>query len=124
MKKLFYLLIVVLFISGCIPIIIGAGVVTGYALGSDYASGNVKTGYHTLYNICLDKIKDMETDITSSDESRGIIKAKISDNSVVIKISSINSELQRLRVSARRYVIPKSQFAQKIFFKIVEGLQE
>jgi hypothetical protein len=65
----------------------------------------------------------MNAEIKSSNESKGLIKAKISDNDVTVKIDTLNAEMQRLRISARKYMLPKPQFAQKIFVKIVKSLE-
>jgi hypothetical protein len=65
----------------------------------------------------------MEGEILLTKESSGLIKAKISSNSITIKIDTITSDTQKLRVSARRFCIPQPYFAQKIFFKIVEDLK-
>jgi hypothetical protein len=64
----------------------------------------------------------MEAEIIVSNESKGVIKARISENDVTVSINTINSETQRLKVSARRFLLPKPQFAQKVFQKIVQDL--
>tara|TARA_B100000315_G_C14539493_1_gene570143 strand:- start:616 stop:984 length:369 start_codon:yes stop_codon:yes gene_type:complete len=122
MKKIIFLALVPLVLAGCIPLIIGFGVLTGYGLSSDSAIGNVKVEYRVLWDLCVDKLEVLEAEMLQSDESRGLIKARISDNDVTIKIKNISLETQRLKVSARRIMMPKPQFAQKIFYKIIEDL--
>ncbi|MBP7088000.1 MAG: hypothetical protein KBB01_01735 [Candidatus Omnitrophica bacterium] len=112
-----------LLLAGCAPLLIGAGVVTGYALSSDTASGNIASEYRILWDVCLDTLETMEGDLIYTNESKGIIKARVSENNVAIKINSSGHNTQRLRVSARRMLMPKPQFAQKVFLKIAEGLQ-
>ena len=123
MKKIIGLISGLLLITGCIPILIGAGVVTGYSLSSDNASGNINVEYRVLWDMCLDKLEAMEAEILFSNESKGVIKAKLSEHSVTIKISSISTDTQRLKVSARQLLMPKAQFAQKIFLKLISDLQ-
>ena len=123
MKRIIGLALSLLLITGCIPVIIGAGMVTGYSLSNASASGNIKTEYRILWDICMDKLETMEAEILSSNESRGMIKAKLSDHSIYVKLNSINADTQRLKVSARQYLMPKAQFAQKIFLKLVADLQ-
>ena len=123
MKKIIGLILGLLLITGCIPVLIGAGVVTGYSLSSASASGNVKAEYRVLWDMCLDKLEAMEAEILSSNESKGIIKARISEHKVAIKIDSVGVDTQRLKVSARQLLMPKAQFAQKIFLKLISDLQ-
>ncbi|MCK4912397.1 MAG: hypothetical protein KAS05_01600 [Candidatus Omnitrophica bacterium] len=123
MKKIIGLILSVLLITGCVPVLIGAGLVTGYSLSNSTASGNVETEYRVLWDLCLDELETMDAEILLSDESKGVIKAKLSEHKVVVKISSINMDTQRLRVSARQLLMPKAQFAQKIFLKLITDLQ-
>ena len=122
MRRLTYIGALFLLLTGCIPLIVGGGIVTGYALSNDSAMGNVKCEYRVLWDLCLDKLETMEAEVLYANESRGKIKAKVSDNSVTIKITTAGSELQRLKVTARKFLLPKPQFAQKVFFKIVQDL--
>lgn len=122
MKKIIGLILGLLLITGCIPVLIGVGVVTGYSLRNDTASGEVRAEYRVLWDMCLDKLEVMEAEILSSNESKGIIKARISEHKVAIKIDSVDVDTQRLKVSARQLLMPKAQFAQKIFLKLISGL--
>ncbi|MFA7676691.1 MAG: hypothetical protein WCY34_00810 [Candidatus Omnitrophota bacterium] len=123
MKLINFILLGFCLIGGCVPALIGVGVVTGYALSGDSATGNVNSEYRVLWDLSLDKLETMEAEIVLINESKGMIKAVISENSVVVKVNTINSSTQRLRVSARRCFMPRPQFAQKVFFKIVEELK-
>ncbi|MBN2483386.1 MAG: DUF3568 family protein [Candidatus Omnitrophica bacterium] len=108
--------------SGCVPVLLGAGAVTGYMLSNDYALGNVKTDYRTLWDTSLDTVSTAEFNIVEANESKGIIKIKDSDVDVTIKIDSLAVDEQRLKVSSRKYLIPKPAYSQKIFFRIIRGL--
>jgi len=122
MRKIALLMSGVLLLAGCVPVLIAAGVVTGYSIGNDSASGNVQSEYRILWDICLDKLDVLEAELLIVNESKGMIKAKLSEHSVVVKINTISPENQRLKVSARKNFLPKPQLAQKVFFKIVEDL--
>ncbi len=112
-------------LTGCAPVLIGAGVgaVAGYTLSNDSAVGNLRTEYRQLWDLCIEKLESLEAEIVEANESKGIIRAVISENKVTIKIDTITSQTQRLRVSARKYLLPKPHFAQKIFLKITEELR-
>ncbi len=122
MKQLTFFIVGLVLLAGCVPALIAAGVVTGYSISNDSAVGNVKSEYRILWDLCLDKLETLEAELLIVNESKGMVKAKVSEHSVVIKINSISPETQRLRVSARKNFLPKPQLAQKVFFKIVEDL--
>ncbi|MDD4294030.1 MAG: hypothetical protein PHP69_00780 [Candidatus Omnitrophica bacterium] len=123
-----FILSLVILITGCAPFVaiglVGAGCVTGYGLSNDSAVGNVKMDYHSLWEMCLDKLTAMEADIYYSNESKGLFKVFTSEYRVTIHIDSFGPETQRLKVSARKFYMPKPQFAQKIFFKLLEDLED
>jgi len=110
-------------VSGCVPVILGAGVVTGYALSNDSAMGNINVGYHDLWIACKDVLDSERADIIDAKESNGIIKANISDVNITLKIDSLSDRVQRLKISARKYLIPKPYIAQDIFAKIAKSLE-
>jgi uncharacterized protein DUF3568 len=120
MKKIIVLISMLVALNGCIPVLIGAGVVTGYAVSSDAAIGNVKMDYRGLWDVCLAKLENLEAEIVQSDQSKGLIKARIGEYNISVKINNINLDTQRLKVSARRTFMPKPQYAQKVFLKIIE----
>lgn len=123
MKKFFLLSIWLICIYGCAPLLIGGGVATGYGISNDSATGTVKEEYRVLWDLCMDKLNTMDAEIIGVNESKGYIKARVSENSVVIKINTLNPKTQRLKISARKFYLPKPQFAQKIYFKIVEKFE-
>lgn len=109
--------------SGCIPVLIGAGAVGGYALSNDAATGKVSVEYRVLWDLCLDVLEEKEAEILVVNQARGYVKAVVSENAVSIRINNIDSGSQRLKVAVRRYYMPKPQFAQKLFFEIVDHLE-
>lgn len=123
MKIIFLSICIFLLTAGCIPVMIGAGVVAGYTLSGDSASANINSQYRVLWDICYEQLEMMEAEILVSNESKGVIKARISENDVTVRINTISPETQRLKVSARRFFLPKPQFAQKVFQKIIQDLQ-
>jgi len=122
-RKLIFLLGLI-FITGCVPVLIGTGVIGGYLLSNDSAIGKIKIGYSQLWDICIEKLEEMEAEITQTDESKGIIQAKILENFITIKIDSLIPKTQRLKVSVRKYLLPQPQFAQKVFFEIAKDAEE
>ncbi|MCF7873100.1 MAG: hypothetical protein K9L80_02735 [Candidatus Omnitrophica bacterium] len=123
-EKIVYLsCIFILLSTGCIPVLIGAGAAGGYALSNDAAEGKISTEYRVLWDLCLDTLEEKEAEILVINQARGYIKAVVSEHAVTFRINSIDTDYQRLKIAARRSYMPKPQFAQKIFFEIVEQLQ-
>lgn len=126
-RKLIHFIIFAAFLNtlaACVPVlIVGTGAVVGYSLSSDSAIGDIKCDYRTLWDISVDKLQTMQAEISLSNESKGLIKAKVSGHDVTIKIDELSPKIQKLKISARRHLLPKPHFAQKIFVKIVEDLQ-
>lgn len=116
-------IISILFFSGCVPVLIGAGAVGGYALSTDAATGRIATQYRVLWDLCVAVLQDKQAEFLNINEARGHIKALVFEHSVTIRIDSITPDTQRLRVSARRYFMPRPQFAQEIFFAISDELR-
>ncbi len=110
-------------LASCVPVLVGTGVVAGYTLSNDSAIGEVKCDYRTLWDVTTDKLQNLKAEILASNESKGLIKAKISDNDITVKIDTLSQSVQKLKISARKYLLPKPQFAQKIFVKIVQDLE-
>lgn len=111
------------FLSGCVSVLIGTGIVAGFGLSNDAAAGNVSVGYNRLWNTCLDVFQVEGLEIVSSKESDGLIKAASDNYKYAVKISSLDQDTQRLKISARKYLIPKPYKAQDIFMKIVQELE-
>ncbi|MFH1772374.1 MAG: hypothetical protein ABH872_06120 [Candidatus Omnitrophota bacterium] len=109
---------------GCAPILIGAtGALAGYTVSNDTAIGNVHAEYRILWDLCIDKLEGMNANLVTVNESKGYIRAMIAEKTLVIRIDNITKEVQRLRISARKYFLPKPEFAQKIFIQLIEDLE-
>lgn len=126
MHKTFIILFLIclpLFFTGCIPVLIGAGAVAGYTVSNDSATGNVESSYRALWDLSLEILKDMNAEILEANESKGYVKFKASGYSLTLHIYTLTLKTQKLKVTARKYCLPKPQFAQKIFLKIVDNVK-
>ena len=122
MKKLIFISVGMLLVSGCVPLIIGAGVLTGYALSGDSASGEVDSDYRTLWDLCIRTLEEMEAEVTDSNESKGLIRARLSNHDVTVSINTLSPKVQNLKIAARKHLLPKPHFAQKIFLEVMQSL--
>lgn len=124
MKNFFSLILILFLFNGCVPLIVGgAGVVTGFAISNDSARGNVKCEYRQLWDICTEKMESMDAETLLINPSKGMIKCRVSDYSVTIRIDTLTANTQKLKISARKTLMPKPQFAQKIFLEITDEIK-
>ncbi|MCF7916795.1 MAG: hypothetical protein K9L61_03365 [Candidatus Omnitrophica bacterium] len=122
-KAVFLSLGLIFLFTGCIPVLIGVGAAGGYAVSNDAAIGKVSVEYKVLWDLCVDILEEKGANFLAKDQSRGYIKALVSEHAVSIRIYSLSSEDQKLKVAARRYYLPKPLFAQDIYVEIVKELE-
>ena len=119
---IFFLIPVLLMnISGCAPLIIGAaaGVAGGYAISRDTVQGETDTEYNKLWEAAL-TVSRFRGAIKSEDAIRGYISLEAESSKVYVRLIRITRETTRLRVSARKYHLPNLTLAQDMFVKIME----
>ena len=110
------------FLSGCAPVLIGVGVVTGYMVTKDAVSGNFDINYDDLWDVAV-YVLERKGEIVFSDKRAGILKAHIGKDVVVVKVKELTETSQNLRVSARKKgVISDLSLAEDIFSSIVRRL--
>ncbi len=124
-NALIVLCIILIISTGCVPVLIGgAGIVTGYMMSNDSAIGDVRVSYRELWDISIEVLQNSDKiEIIETNESKGRIKIKMDGVDLTVKINTLDSENQQLKVSARKYMLPKPKYAQKIFFNIVKELE-
>ncbi len=121
MKKNIILLFCLVF-SGCMPLIIGASALGGYAISKDTIQGEVDNTFNTAWDAAI-RVADIMGVIKVEDKEKGAIALTIGSNNVNIKVIDLTRATSRLRVSARtRYLIPNITLAQKVFIKIIQQL--
>ncbi len=123
--KFFFIALVLSFnilFSGCVPVLIGLGVATGYMVTKDAVSGNFDIGYDTLWNTAV-YVLERKGEIVSNDKQSGVLKANVGKDVVVVKIRELTEASQNLRVSARKKgIISNLSKAEEVFSEIVRKL--
>jgi hypothetical protein len=124
MRPLFVVYIsLCLLLSGCIPILIGAGGVAGYLATKDTALGNVETSFDKLWSTAL-KVAEESGDITEENDKTGLIKATSGRNSITIVIKELTEHSYSLRVTCRKSMaLANLSLAQSLFTKIVRRIK-
>jgi hypothetical protein len=90
--------------------------------GKDSVSDTFSVGLAKAYKVSLDILTDMGT-IKSQDKEAGIIKAKVSGADVTVRIEEESRKEVKVTISARKYLIPKSQIAGTVLHKLTEELR-
>jgi len=108
-------------LSGCVPLIIGAaaGGLGAYAVSRDTVQGETDKSYASLWNAAL-AISRMRGVIKQEDNTRGYIELETESSQVWIRLVRLTRATTRLNVSARKYHLPNMTLAQEIFVKIME----
>lgn len=110
-----------LFSSGCFYLVVGAvGAVGGYAVSDDAIQGETDKGIDKIWGSAL-KVTNILGTIETEDRQKGVIEAKVDTSKVKITVDQLTPKTSRMRVSARRHLLPNRKLAQKIYLKIIEN---
>ncbi|MBN2120558.1 MAG: DUF3568 family protein [Candidatus Omnitrophica bacterium] len=113
-----------LLVSGCVPLIIGAGIVTGYLVTKDTVSGNLEVSFDELWKAAVGAVQE-KADITDQNKEAGIIRAKLRNDEIVVKVKELTETSQNLRVTARKVLaLAHLDLAQEVFTKIIRNLDK
>lgn len=78
-------------------------------------------GYDKIYQVILKTIQEMG-EVTKDDKDSGVVKAKVDGSDVTVEISKKGTEKVQVKVSAKKFMIPKPEVAKEILSKITENL--
>jgi hypothetical protein len=105
-------------LSGCFYAVIGGvGALGGYAVSPDTVEGETQMGYEDVWKSSMDVLSIMGH-IRTSDYKLGSIEAEVNRAVVWIELSQLQGSWVRLRVRARKNMLPKIKLAQDIWVKI------
>lgn len=117
MKRFFLLtiscLLSVFLFSGCVAIILGAGVAGGIAVSQDTIRLQSNTSHDRAFNVThqtLDRIGI----INKEDQKAGIIESTVEDSHVVARIIPVTKNSIRIEVKVRKNLLPNMDLASKI----------
>lgn len=97
--------------------------VAGALISKDSVSADFKIDYEKSYNEILALIKQIGK-VVSEDKEGGLIKAKVRGSGIAIKITKELQEKIRVKVSARKFFIPKLHIARGVLYQISERLEK
>jgi len=110
-------------LTGCVPVLIGAGVVAGYFVTKDSVSGNLEVSFEELWNVSLSEVGN-KADITDQNKQAGLIKARYGKTNIVVRIRELTEHSYNLKVTCRKAIaIADLSLSQDIFTRIVRNLK-
>ncbi len=108
--------------SGCFYLVVGGvGALGGYAISPDTVEGNVEgRNSQDMWQAAVQVISIMGI-IQEKNEISGVVIAKIQGTQVTVSVSEPITDTVKLRVKARKGMMPKIKLAQDIYTKIVQA---
>ena len=122
--SLFFGAVLILSVSGCVPLIIGgaAGALGAYAVSKDTIQGDTDKAYGRLWNSAM-MVARSRAVIKEEDNVRGYLQFQDGSTLVTVKLVQLTRATVRLKVSGRKHHLPDINLAQDVFVKITEGAQ-
>ena len=112
----------VIVLSGCAALLIGAGAAGGYAISRDSITNHFDLPMSHVFRVSREAVSDVGL-ITVEDERRGFIKALVEGANVTVTVKPVSEKTVELKVKARNNLfLPKIDIAQTVYNRIIEGL--
>lgn len=113
--------ILVIGVSGCAPLIVGAAVggAGAYAVSKDTLQGDTDKPYDALWSAAL-SIAKVKGTVILEDYHKGMINLNIEGGKVWIRFIRLTRTATRVKVSARKFHMPSISSAQDIYTKIMD----
>lgn len=126
-KNIFLLLTICVFClcaSGCIYVLAGGvGALGGYAISPDTVEGESEASYDTAWDSATEVLGIMGT-VNSKNYKLGTIDATVDGSKVTMDVSQVSSSDVRLRIKARKNMLPNIKVAQDVFVKVKKRIKE
>ena len=117
MKRFFLLsvacLLSVVLFSGCVALILGAGVAGGIAISQDTIRLQSNTNRDRAFNVTRQTLDRMGI-INKEEPKAGTIEATVEDSHVVARIIPVTKSSMRIEVKVRKNLLPNMDLASKI----------
>ncbi len=114
---------IALYSSGCIAIgAVAVGAVGGYAVSRDTFEGVQNKGQEEIWDAAHTVLSIMGT-INQDSRKQGEINATVYGASVTVTVMAVNLTTTKLRVKARKALLPRIGLAQDVYTKIINQLE-
>ena len=106
--------------NGCALFLVSAGAAGGYAISKDSIEGEVHSSMGSVYNASIDAIKSKGT-IRQEDKEHGKIEGIFgNDVTVKIELTQASSKSVKVKVEARKRLLPNIEVAQEVYTAIIK----
>ena len=114
----------ILIFSGCgVVVIAGLGALGGYVISPDSVEGIVGYSESEIFASAGDILSIMGT-VSERSKGMGHIEANLSGVRVTVDVIPQSKSSTKLKVKARKWILPKLNVAQDVYMKTVRRLQE
>jgi hypothetical protein len=108
-------------LSGCAALLVGAGAAGGYAVSRDSITNHFDLSQDHVYGVSRSVIKQIGL-ITVEDARHGRLQADVEGASITITITPVSEKTVKLKVKARKFLMPKFSVAEHVYNRILERL--
>ena len=117
-------LLILPFVCGCVPLIIGAaaGGLGAYAVSKDTVQGDSDKNFDLLWESAISVAKQYGI-VQQENIQTGFIELTADSSKVWIRLIHLTQATTRIRISARKFHFPNMELAQDLFVKIVSGVK-
>jgi len=105
--------------QGCAAVLVGGGAAGGYAISKDSVEGIVDGKKQDLYKQAFDVAGEYGV-VTLQDRNTGLIEFLSEEIKVKINIEQVTPGASRIKVAARKNLLPKVQKAQEIYTAVLK----
>lgn len=119
-------LMVIIGFTGCVAapiVLIGAGAVGGYAISRDTFEGNTNKTQEELWD-ASNKILSIMGSVESSDRKRDELSGHVNGATVWITVVPVNFSTTKLRIKARKNLLPAIGIAQDVYAKVLSQIEQ
>ena len=119
-------LMVIIGFTGCVAapiVLIGAGAVGGYAISRDTFEGNTNKTQEELWD-ASNKILSIMGSVESSDRKRDELSGHVNGATVWITVVPVNFSTTKLRIKARKNLLPAIGIAQDVNAKVLSQIEQ
>ena len=116
------LFIILIFASGCAPILIGGAAIGGaIVIAQDSATTSVDMNFRHVWSVANSQMRKLG-DVEKSFQKLGEIKGKVEGAHVTVKIARLTEKTVDITVTARKNLLPETTLAQAILTSILRNL--
>lgn len=110
------------FLSGCAPVLIGAGAVGGYAVSKDSVTDYFETSQDRLFDAAV-AVLQQKGAVNLQDRQMGAIEAEVEQSKVKVRLEKVTDGTVKVTIKARnQLLLPNISLAQDIYTALVKAL--